>query len=145
MLKYRKNWKEIKYKNLVPIQKECFNNKIKLIKLDQENIQETKWKYKILKIWDLDKLTKLVVILDQRQIEIVLDKVKVKRFHLLNTTLLIMIYQIKSKNKEISYKILRKSMYKKLHFNLVIQDFLIINKRLKMIVNLQSSIIDNNK
>ena len=93
----------------------------------------------------MDKLTKLVVILDQRQIEIVLDKVKVKRFHLLNTTLLIMIYQIKSKNKEISYKILRKSMYKKLHFNLVIQDFLIINKRLKMIVNLQSSIIDNNK
>ena len=93
----------------------------------------------------MDKLTKLVVILDQRQIEIVLDKVEIKRFHLLNTTLLIMIYQIKSKNKEISYKILRKSMYKKLHFNLVIQDFLIINKRLKMIVNLQSSIIDNNK
>ena len=93
----------------------------------------------------MDKLTKLVVILDQRQIEIVLDKVEIKRFHLLNTTLLIMIYQIKSKNKEISYKILRKSMSKKLHFNLVIQDFLIINKRLKMIVNLQSSIIDNNK
>jgi hypothetical protein len=93
----------------------------------------------------LGKLTKLVVILDQRQIEIVLGKVEIKRFHLLNTTLLIMIYQIKSKNKEISYKILRKSMSKKLHFNLVIQDFLIINKRLKMIVNLQSSIIDNNK
>lgn len=93
----------------------------------------------------MDKLTKLVVILDQRQIEIVLGKVEIKRFHLLNTTLLIMIYQIKSKNKEISYKILRKSMSKKLHFNLVIQDFLIINKRLKMIVNLQSSIIDNNK
>ena len=93
----------------------------------------------------MDKLTKLVVILDQRQIEIVLDKVEIKRFHLLNTTLLIMIYQIKSKNKEISYKILRKSMYKKLHFNLVIQDFLIINKRLKMIVNLQSNIIDNSK
>ena len=93
----------------------------------------------------MDKLTKLVVILDQRQIEIVLDKVEIKRFHLLNTTLLIMIYQIKSKSKEISYKILRKSMSKKLHFNLAIQDFLIINKRLKMIVNLQSSIIDNNK
>ena len=93
----------------------------------------------------MDKLTKLVVILDQRQIEIVLDKVEIKRFHLLNTTLLIMIYQIKSKSKEISYKILRKSMYKKLHFNLVIQDFLIINKRLKMIVNLQSNIIDNSK
>lgn len=93
----------------------------------------------------MGKLTKLVVILDQRQIEIVLGKVEIKRFHLLNTTLLIMIYQIKSKNKEISYKILRKSMSKKLHFNLVIQDFLIINKRLKMIVNLQSSIIDNNK
>lgn len=93
----------------------------------------------------MGKLTKLVVILDLRQLEIALDKVEIKRFHLLNTTHLTMIYQIKSKNKEISYRILKKLMSKKLHSNLAIQDFLIMNKKLKMIAKLQSSTIDNNK
>lgn len=91
------------------------------------------------------KLAILAAILDRPLLEIVLVILKAINFHLLNMTFHNMIYQRKWKNKRISFKIWRKSMYKKLLSNQAYQDFLIMNKNQRMIEELQYNKIEHNK